>query len=60
LRRRRDGEELFLALQEFARGFRDRLPEEIERETAKALAEVREAMRAERQEQAGQASRFEK
>ena len=49
-------EELFLALHEFAKGFRDRSPEEIERETAKALAEVREEMRAERRETAARAS----
>ena len=52
----REREELSLALHEFAASFKDRSPEEIERETAKALAEVREEMRAERQEKAARAS----
>ena len=49
-------EAFFRALDEFAAGFRDQSPEEIERETAKALAEVREEMRAERQVTAVRAS----
>lgn len=48
----REREELFKVLDEFAAGFKDQSPEEIERETARALAEVREEMRAERQEKA--------
>ena len=49
----RERAERFQALDEFAAGFADQSPEEIERETAKALAEVRAEMRAERQEEVG-------
>jgi prevent-host-death family protein len=44
----REREEGFTALDEFAAGFADQTPEEIERETERALAEVR----AERRQQA--------
>lgn len=46
----REREAGFKALEEFAAGFKDQSPEDIERETAKALAEVRAEMRAERQQ----------
>jgi prevent-host-death family protein len=42
----------FAVLDEFAAAFADIPPEEIERETAKALAEVRAEMRAEREAEA--------
>lgn len=41
------------ALREFAAGFADQTPEDIERETAKAIAEVRAEMRAEREQAVG-------
>ena len=40
-------------LREFAAGFADQTPEDIERETAKAIAEVRAEMRAEREQAVG-------
>lgn len=43
----------FMALEAFAAGFKDQSPDDIERETAKALAEVRAEMRAERQQALG-------
>ncbi len=46
-------EERFKALKEFAAGFKDESPEDIERETAKAVAEVRAEMRALRQQAVG-------
>ena len=41
------------ALYEFAAGFADQTPEDIERETAKAIAEVRAEMWGERERAAG-------
>ncbi len=41
------------AVKEFAAGFKDESPEDIERETAKAVAEVRAEMRALRQQAVG-------
>jgi len=52
----RERAERFTVLDEFAAGFSDQSPEEIERETANALAEVRDEMRAERRETSARAS----
>ena len=43
----RERAERFKIAEEFAAGFADQTPEEIERETAKAIAEVREERRRE-------------
>lgn len=48
--------ERFKALDEFAAAFADVSVEELERETAKALAEVRAEMRAEREQAAAEQS----
>ncbi|MDQ3695808.1 MAG: type II toxin-antitoxin system prevent-host-death family antitoxin [Chloroflexota bacterium] len=45
--------ERFKILDKIGAAFKDQSPEEIERETAKALAEVRAEMRAERQQAVG-------
>jgi prevent-host-death family protein len=49
----RERAEHIKALHEFAAGFADQSPEEIERETAKAIAEVRAEMWAEREQAVG-------
>jgi hypothetical protein len=45
----RERRERYKALYEFAAGFADQTPVEIERETARAIAEVRATQRAERE-----------